>query len=75
MTQHLETLQKYYDPATLRAWIADHEHSKNERQKAQVARWRRVLAELEKVEPSADLPQPSKTALQGGNFDGYTKKY
>lgn len=49
---HIPTLQKYYDVTTLQAWIARYEDTPGKRQQAQVARWRRVLATLEKVEPS-----------------------
>ncbi len=70
---HLQTLQKYYDVETLHEWIAEYEYATGKRQREQVARWRRVSMTLENVEPSADLPQPSKTAPQGGNFAGYTK--
>ena len=51
-TDFLEILQKYYDAPTLRAWIARYEGAEGKRQKAQVLRWRRVLAALEKVEAS-----------------------
>lgn len=59
--QHLKTLRKYYDPATLRQWLADYGHITTGKRGKQVARWRRMLATLEgarveKVEMSNSPP-------------------
>lgn len=43
----LDALRRFFDPETLRAWIAEHEHKPGRVRAAQVATWREYLAILE----------------------------